>query len=167
MSILKQCPSLAFPFTTPLLFVEVRKRKAGIKGKEMFTRFKYPIPSRWESRWSLWTISSRNGYLKGAFQVALWQRISLPCRRHKRHRFDSWVGKIPWRRHGYPRQYSCLENPTDRENQWAIVHRVAKSRTQLKWLSTQTREVLRRMSQNVITSHQGASDSNIIYHQWY
>ena len=20
------------------------------------------------------------------------------CRRHKRHRFDSWVGKIPWRR---------------------------------------------------------------------
>ena len=20
------------------------------------------------------------------------------CRRHKRHRFDPWVGKIPWRR---------------------------------------------------------------------
>ena len=24
------------------------------------------------------------------------------CRRHKRHRFDSWVGKIPWRRTWQP-----------------------------------------------------------------
>ena len=23
-------------------------------------------------------------------------------RRHKRHRFDPWVGKIPWRRKGQP-----------------------------------------------------------------
>ena len=22
--------------------------------------------------------------------------------------FDPWVGKIPWRRHGNPLQYSCL-----------------------------------------------------------
>ena len=28
-------------------------------------------------------------------------------------------------------QYSCLENPMDREAWWATVHRVAKSRTQL------------------------------------
>ena len=31
------------------------------------------------------------------------------CRRHKRCRFDPWVGKIPWRRHGSPLQYSCLK----------------------------------------------------------
>ena len=24
------------------------------------------------------------------------------CRRHKRHRFDRWVGKIPWRRARQP-----------------------------------------------------------------
>ena len=24
------------------------------------------------------------------------------CRRHKRHRFNSWVGKIPWRREWQP-----------------------------------------------------------------
>ena len=24
---------------------------------------------------------------------------------------ETWVGKIPWRRHGNPLQYSCLENP--------------------------------------------------------
>ena len=28
-------------------------------------------------------------------------------------RVRSWVGKIPWRRKGYPLQYSSLENSTD------------------------------------------------------
>ena len=32
---------------------------------------------------------------------------------------------------GNPLQYSCLENPMDREAWWAAVHGVARSRTQL------------------------------------
>ena len=32
---------------------------------------------------------------------------------------------------GKPLQYSCLENPMDREAWWATVHEVAKSWTQL------------------------------------
>ena len=32
---------------------------------------------------------------------------------------------------GTPLQYSCLENPMDREAWWAAVHGVTKSRTQL------------------------------------
>ena len=36
--------------------------------------------------------------------------------------------------HGNPLQYSCQENPTDRGVWQATVHRVTKSRTQLKWL---------------------------------
>jgi hypothetical protein len=36
------------------------------------------------------------------------------CRRHKRWRFDPWVGKIPWRKAWQPTPYSCLENPMDR-----------------------------------------------------
>ena len=42
---------------------------------------------------------------------------SLPARagRCKRNRVDSWVGKIPWRRHGKPLQYSCLEIPWTEE----------------------------------------------------
>ena len=32
---------------------------------------------------------------------------------------------------GNPFQYSCLENPMDRGVWWAVVHGVAKSRTQL------------------------------------
>ena len=35
-----------------------------------------------------------------------------------------------------PLQYSCLEDPLDRGTSWATVHRVAKSRTLLKQLST-------------------------------
>ena len=38
--------------------------------------------------------------------------------------------------YGNPLQNSCLENPMDRGAWWATVHRVAKSWTQLKWLST-------------------------------
>ena len=34
--------------------------------------------------------------------VTQWKRISLPCRRHKRNRFNSWVGKIPGRRKPTP-----------------------------------------------------------------
>ena len=41
-------------------------------------------------------------------------------------------GQSPGVRNGNPLQYSCLENPMDRENWRAIVHRVAKSWTQLK-----------------------------------
>ena len=33
---------------------------------------------------------------------------------------------------GKPLQYSCLENPTDRGDWWATVHRFAKSQTLLK-----------------------------------
>ena len=80
-----------------------------------------------------------------------------------------WVGKIPWRRKGYPLkysgpenltplyspwghkeldmtegngnpfQYSCLENPRDRGAWWAAVYGVAQSWTRLKRLSSCSR----------------------------
>ena len=52
--------------------------------------------------------------------------------RHKKSRFDSWVGKIP---EEDSLQYSCLENPMDRGAWGAIVHRVAKNQTQMKQIS--------------------------------
>ena len=45
------------------------------------------------------------------------------------------LGKAPGGGHGNPLQYSCLENPMDREAWQAMVHRVSKSQTQLKRLS--------------------------------
>ena len=49
----------------------------------------------------------------------------------KRHGSDPWVGKIPWRGHGNPLQYSCLENPMDRGAWWDTVHGIAKSQIRL------------------------------------
>ena len=43
------------------------------------------------------------------------------------HRFDPWVGKIPWSRDWHPLQNCCLENPMERWAWWATVHGVAKS----------------------------------------
>ena len=40
-------------------------------------------------------------------------------------------GKSPQVGNGNPPQYSCLENPMDRGAQWATVHGVAKSQTQV------------------------------------
>ena len=48
-------------------------------------------------------------------------------------------GRSPREGNGNSLQYSCLENPMARGVWWAIVHRVTKSWTQLKWLNTHTR----------------------------
>ena len=45
-------------------------------------------------------------------------------------------GRFPGEGNGNPRQYSYLENPIDRGAWQATAHRVAKSRTRLKQLST-------------------------------
>ena len=39
------------------------------------------------------------------------------------------LGRSPGGGHGYPSQYSCLENPMDRGAWQSMVHRVAKSQT--------------------------------------
>ena len=41
------------------------------------------------------------------------------------------LGRSPGEGHGYPLQYSGLENSMDRGAWWAIVHGLAKSQTQL------------------------------------
>ena len=55
-------------------------------------------------------------------------------------------GSFPGGGHGNPLQYSCLENPTGRGDWWATVHRVTKSWTWLKQLST----AQHRWSQNYV-----------------
>ena len=80
-----------------------------------------------------WAISRHQRSLWGIPSGARGKEPACQCRRL---RFNPWVRKIPWRRHGNPLQYSCLENPTDRGAWSAIVHRVVKSQTRLKWFST-------------------------------
>ena len=54
-------------------------------------------------------------------------------------RVADWIpglGRSPGGGHGKQFQYSCLENPMDRETWQAIVHRCAKSWNLVKLLST-------------------------------
>ena len=46
------------------------------------------------------------------------------------------LGRSPGGGHGNPLQFSCLENPIDRGDWQATVHRVTKSQTRLKQLGT-------------------------------
>ena len=46
------------------------------------------------------------------------------------------LGRSPGGGHGNPLQYSCLESPMDRGAWQATIHRVSKSQTRLKQLST-------------------------------
>ena len=41
-------------------------------------------------------------------------------------------GRSPGGGHGSPLQYSCLEDPMDREAWWVIVYSLAKSQIQMK-----------------------------------
>ena len=72
------------------------------------------------------------------FFVCLFILPVCQCWKHRRCRFNSWVGKIPWRKSWQTLQYSCLENPLDRGAWWATVHRVSKSQTWLKQLNMHT-----------------------------
>ena len=48
------------------------------------------------------------------------------------------LGRSPGGGHGYPLQYSCIDNLVDRGAWQATVHRVAQSWTRLKQLSMQS-----------------------------
>ena len=50
----------------------------------------------------LWTITGIPRWLRG-------KKSNCQCRSHRRHRFDPWVGKIPWGMKCNPLWYSCLE----------------------------------------------------------
>ena len=91
--------------------------------------------------WCFWLVKEPNGFFwagnKGIMHITFglglpwwprWWRICLQCRRFG---FDPWVGKIPWRREGYPLWHSCLENSMDRGAWWAIICGITKSWTQL------------------------------------
>ena len=70
-------------------------------------------------------VFSLNAYLLGNVLLFLFFFFSdfsggtepiWPCRKHKRNGFDPWVGKITWRRHGSPLQYSCWRIPQTEES---------------------------------------------------
>ena len=92
-------------------------------------------------------MGSAQGHLggSGAQEILLEEYPSsqLPRRSSERTRLPMQVdigdaglilgsGRFPGGGHGNPLQYSCLENPMDREVWQATVHEITKSQTQLK-----------------------------------
>ena len=65
--------------------------------------------------------------------VAKWFSISEYL-----HGNEVWQSVFLWVGEGNdnPLQYSCLENPRDREAWWAAIYGIAQSWTWLKWLSS-------------------------------
>ena len=57
------------------------------------------------------------------------------CRRCKRHGFNCWVRKIPWRRAWQPTPVFLPGESHGQRSLWTTVHRVTKSQTRLKQLS--------------------------------
>ena len=52
------------------------------------------------------------------------------CRKHRRPRFNAWVGKIPWSRNGNPLQDSCLKNFMDRGEESSGLQSMGSQRVQ-------------------------------------
>ena len=73
----------------------------------------------------LWKFSSANG-----------KEPACQCKRHERYRFCPGSGQSPGGGHGNPLQCSGLGNPMSRGAWRATVHRIAKSWTHLKQVST-------------------------------
>ena len=72
-------------------------------------------------------------------------------------------GRSPGGGHGNPLQYSCLENPMDREAWWATVHGVAKSRTQLTRLSTYCETLLETLKVLVYSASDNSYSKEILF----
>ena len=78
---------------------------------------------------------SQNGLPRGLTA----SRICLQCKRHRRHGFNSWVGKIPWRRAWQPTLVFLPGEPHGQRGlggRSATAHGVAESQTPLKRLSS-------------------------------
>ena len=60
--------------------------------------------------------------------------------------FNPWVRKIPWRRKWLPTPVFLPENPMDRGAWQAIVHKIAKSQTQLSDLNLFTSVTLKELN---------------------
>ena len=97
--------------------------------------------------WHACSHTKNRRYIRTLIAVQIQEWVGFPggtsgkepdcqCRRHKRCRFNHWVGRSARGGHGNLLQYSFLENPMDRGAWWATVQRVTKSWTWLMQLST-------------------------------
>ena len=71
--------------------------------------------------------------------AALLTESPCQCRRHERHRFDSWVGKIPWRRQWHPTPVLLLGESYGQRSLAGYSPWGRKESDTTEWLSTHER----------------------------
>ena len=99
-----------------------------VKGRGPWRAAVHGITKNWTrlSSWAM-TICHRGGFPGGSIV----KKSAFQFKRCRRHVFNPWIRKIPWRKKWQRLQYSWLGNPMDTGAWWATVHGVSKSRTQL------------------------------------
>ena len=60
------------------------------------------------------------------------------------------LARSPGEGNGNPLHCSCLENPRDGQVWWAAIYGVAQSQTQLKWLSSSSRNTILEFSKSIV-----------------
>ena len=73
----------------------------------------------------------------GSLGGASCKELACQSKRHKRPGSDPWIRKISWRREWQPTPVFLPGEFHGQRNLGSSVHRVTKSRTWLKWLSTE------------------------------
>ena len=123
----------------------LQNARTALMKKEKIIECMPPTTMKVTKHWWAW---SKNTAYGSVFFVSFigWPRLprgcsgkesACKCRRHKRCRFDPWVGKIPWRRKWHPTPVFLPGNPKDRGAWWAMVHGATKCQTpQRNWVPT-------------------------------
>ena len=75
-------------------------------GKIPWRRERLPTPVFWPGEFNPWGCKERLSlFTSVSLYIHLWysdKESTCQCRRHKKHRFDPWVGKVPWKRRWQP-----------------------------------------------------------------
>ena len=84
-----------------------------------------------------WLCTKFYPFTKNQVFLRVWGRVSPGGSDNKEPAWDEGelgsipgLGRCPGESHGYPFQYSCLENSMDRGAWWATIHSVSESQTQ-------------------------------------
>ena len=86
-------------------------------------------PPLLQPRWVLYHWNHLYVYIRAGFSGGVsCKELACQCVRHKRCRFNPWVGRSPGGGYGNPPQYSCLGNLIVRGDWQAIVNRVTRVR---------------------------------------
>ena len=92
--------------TSPILFLRVEQQDScGMMKKPKPKQLSY-YPSTWDK-----CLVTPKSFPDGASG----KEPACPCRSHKRHEFDPWVGEIPWRRAWQPRPIFLSRGPWKEE----------------------------------------------------